>query len=73
MRLMGKDGNHISFNIRNSPISRAVAFNQAQWFDRWKEEKPRFDIAYTIDINHYMGKDTQQINIRDMKISAAIV
>lgn len=72
MRLMGKDGNHIGFNIRNSPISRAVAFNQAHWMETWLDEKPRFDIAYTIDINHYMGKDTQQINIRDMKISAAI-
>jgi len=66
---MGKEGAHISFDIRNSAINRAVAFNQARWYDIWREEKPRFDIAYTIDINHYNGQDTQQINIRDMKIS----
>jgi len=69
MRLMGKEGAHISFDIRNSAIKRAVAFNQARWYDIWREEKPRFDIAYTIDINHYNGQDTQQINIRDMKKS----
>ncbi len=69
MRLMGKEGTHISFYIRNSAINRAVAFNQARWYDVWREEKPRFDIAYTIDINHFNGQDTQQINIRDMRIS----
>lgn len=69
MRLMGKEGNHINFYLRNSAIRRAVAFNQAQWYERWCEEKPRFDIAYTIEINHYNGQDTQQINIRDMRIS----
>ena len=71
MRMMGKEGTHISFFIRNSLISRAVAFNQARWYDKWVEEKPRFDIAYTIDINHYNGQDTQQINVRDMKISGS--
>lgn len=70
MRLMGKEDNHISFYLRNSAINRAVAFNQAKWYEVWREEKPRFDIAYTIDINHYMDKETQQINVRDMKISA---
>lgn len=72
MRLMGKEGTHISFYIRNSAINRAVAFNQARWYEIWREEKPRFDIAYTIDINHYNGQDTQQINIRDMKISSIL-
>jgi single-stranded-DNA-specific exonuclease len=69
MRIMGRDQTHISFFIRNCAINRAVAFNQAHWYERWLEEKPRFDIAYTIDINHYNGQDTQQINIKDMRIS----
>lgn len=71
MRIMGKEGTHISFYIRNSLINRAVAFNQAHWYEKFVEEKPRFDIAYTIDVNHYNGQDTQQINVRDMKISGA--
>ena len=73
MRLMGKEGNHISFNVRGSAINRAVAFNQAHWYEIWYEEKPRFDIAYTIDVNHYMNVDSQQLNVRDMKISASRV
>ena len=69
MRLMGKEGTHISFYIRGSKINRAVAFNQAEWFEVWQEEKPRFDIAYTIEVNHYNGFKSQQLHIRDMKIS----
>jgi single-stranded-DNA-specific exonuclease len=72
MRMMGKEGTHISFYVRNSLISRAVAFNQARWYDKWAEERPRFDIAYNIDINHYNGQDTQQINVRDMKLSGSL-
>lgn len=70
MKLMGKDGNHISFSIRGCKINRAVAFNQAQWFQIWQEEKPKFDIAYSIDVNRYFNTETLQLNIRDMKISS---
>ncbi|HNR01732.1 MAG TPA: single-stranded-DNA-specific exonuclease RecJ [Anaerolineaceae bacterium] len=70
MQVMGKEGSHLSFSVQGSPINRAVAFNQASWYQTWFEERPRFDIAYNIDVNHYNGMDTLQLNIRDMKISA---
>lgn len=70
MRLMGKEGGHLQFYVRGCAINRAVAFNQAYWHEVWQEDKPKFDLAYTIDVNHYNGQDTQQLNIRDMKISA---
>ncbi len=70
MQVMGKEGTHLNFSILGSPINRAVAFNQARWYQTWFEERPRFDIAYSIDVNHYNGMDTLQLNIRDMKISA---
>lgn len=69
MQVMGKEGTHLNFSIQGSPINRAVAFNQARWYQTWFEERPRFDIAYSIDVNHYNGMDTLQLNIRDMKIS----
>jgi single-stranded-DNA-specific exonuclease len=71
MRIMGKEGGHLQFFIRGCAINRGVAFNQAHWHEIWLEDKPKFDIAYTIDINHYNGQETQQLNIRDMKISTA--
>lgn len=69
MKLMGKEGTHISFSIRGCKINRAVAFNQAQWYEVWQQERPRFDIAYSIDVNRYFNTETLQLNIRDMKIS----
>lgn len=69
MKLMGKEGTHISFSIRGCKINRAVAFNQAQWYEVWQQEKPRFDIAYSIEVNRYFDTETLQLNIRDMKRS----
>jgi single-stranded-DNA-specific exonuclease len=39
MKLMGKEGTHISFSIRGCKINRAVAFNQAQWYEVWQQER----------------------------------
>ena len=69
MKLMGKESTHINFSIRGCPINRAVAFNQAQWFEIWRREKPKFDIAYSIDVNRYFDQETLQLNIRDMKVT----
>lgn len=69
MKLMGKEGTHIGFTIRGCKINRAVAFNQAQWFEVWQQERPKFDIAYSIEVNRYFDMETLQLNIRDMKIS----
>lgn len=69
MKLMGKEGTHISFSVRGCKINRAVAFNQAQWYEVWQQERPRFDIAYSIEVNRFFDVETLQLNIRDMKIS----
>ncbi len=69
MKMMGKELTHLRCIIEGSPINQAVAFNQAQWFNVWKENKTRFDIVYSIEINRYFEKETQQINIRDMRPS----
>ncbi len=69
MKLMGKEGTHINFSIRGCKINRAVAFNQAQWYEIWQQERPRFDIAYSIEVNRYFDMETLQLNIRDMKIA----
>ena len=66
MRVMGKEGTHLRCVIDGCVISQAVAFNQAHWFAVWKDSQPRFDILYSIEINRYFEKETQQINIRDM-------
>ncbi|MBA4383777.1 MAG: single-stranded-DNA-specific exonuclease RecJ [Anaerolinea sp.] len=66
MKTMGKESTHLRCVIEGSPINQAVAFNQAHWYNVWKDSKSRFDIVYSIEINRYFEKETQQINIRDM-------
>ena len=69
MKMMGKELTHLRCVIEGSPINQAVAFNQAQWYNVWKDSKAKFDIVYSIEINRYFEKETQQINIRDMRPS----
>lgn len=69
MKLMGKESTHLNFGIRDCLINRAVAFNQAYWYDAWRKDKPAFDIAYSLDVNRFFDSETLQLNIRDMKIS----
>ncbi len=70
LRVMGKEGTHLQFSVHGCAIGRAVAFNQGHWYQTWFEEKPRFDLVYSIEVNQFMGTETLQLNIRDMKISA---
>jgi single-stranded-DNA-specific exonuclease len=69
MQLMGKEKNHIRFAIPDAPINLAVAFNQGSWYEVWIKSKPKFDLAFTIEINVFNGKETQQIHVKDMKLS----
>ncbi len=66
LKVIGRDGTHLRGVIDGCRINQAVAFNQAQWYEVWKESKPLFDILFTIEINRYFDKETQQINIKDM-------
>lgn len=69
MQVIGKERNHLRFRVPGSLVDQAVAFNQAQWFDPWLKNRSRFDLAFAIEINSYNGKETQQLQIRDMKPS----
>mgnify|MGYP000859454231 FL=1 len=66
IKIMGRDGTHLRATIDRCPLNQAVAFNQARWYEVWKESRPAFDILFSIEVNRYFDKETQQINIRDM-------
>lgn len=71
LKIMGKEGTHLRAVIQGCPIQQAVAFNQSQWYDVWRRERPSFDLFFNIEINRYFEKESQQINIRDMRPSDA--
>lgn len=68
--LIGNEKTHLRFKVPHAQVYQAVAFNQAQWYNDWLLKHSRFDLAFTIDINVYNGKESQQIMVKDMRPSA---
>ena len=69
VQLIGKEKTHLRFVVPHAQVYQAIAFNQAQWYNDWLFKRTKFDLAFTIDINSFNGKETQQIQIKDMKPS----
>lgn len=61
------DGQHLKLTLRaGTKDYDGIAFRQGYWL----EEMPNLvDIAYAFDINNYMGRQTLQLNIKDIKPS----
>ncbi len=66
-RAVGKDGTHLKLTLQaGNLLYDAIAFHQGHWLD----EMPDWvDIAYQFEENHYMGRVTTQLNIKDIKPS----
>jgi len=68
VKLMGKDGNHLKFYIHNPGTGRnleCVGFKLGQYLEDFKQKT--FDIAFTVEENHWKGNVTYNLNIRDVK------
>ncbi|HPL81860.1 MAG TPA: hypothetical protein PLU23_05100, partial [Anaerolineaceae bacterium] len=61
------NGAHLKFNVRDGQQEfDAIAFRQGHWVS----DMPDYiDIAYTIEINEYMGMRNVQLNVKDIKKS----
>ena len=67
VRTVGSDGNHLKLRIKAGAHEfDAIAFRQGHWLESMPE---RIDIAYTFEINEYMGRQSLQLNIKDIKPS----
>lgn len=72
-RPVGGDGEHLKLNLlqetdpfRNIP---AIAFGQGAKHSKIANGKA-FDIAYTLTENHFRGRTTLQLNVKDIKTDA---
>jgi single-stranded-DNA-specific exonuclease len=64
---MGKDGNHIKFYLPNLLTGRnieCVGFKIGSYLENFKNKT--FDIAFTVEENHWKGNVTYYLNIRDV-------
>lgn len=61
------NGAHLKFRVRDGHQEfEAIAFRQGHW----ATDMPEYvDIAYTIEINDYMGMRNVQLNVKDIKKS----
>jgi len=59
--------NHLRLSVRqqNSPVFYGIAFGQGSAFEKIK--KGSFDLCYNLQENHWNGKTTIQLNVKDLK------
>lgn len=66
-RLMGKESTHLKFNILQPNTGRnveCVGFRFGQFAEDFKTKK--FDLAFTIEENHWKGNVSHFLNVRDV-------
>lgn len=68
LKTMGKENNHVKFYIKQESSGRnieCVGFKLGQHADNFREKA--FDIAFTIEENHWKGNVTHYLNLKDVK------
>ena len=68
LKTMGKDNNHLKFYIKQESTGRnieCVGFKLGQHAEDFKNKS--FDIAFTLEENHWKGNVTHYLNIKDVK------
>ncbi len=64
-RTVGADNAHLKLTLSDGyAIFDAIAFRQGHWAGRMPE---RLDVLYTFERNFYNGRESLQLNVRDMK------
>ncbi|WP_111683283.1 single-stranded-DNA-specific exonuclease RecJ [Winogradskyella tangerina] len=67
-KCVGEDDKHLRFTVTQSFDDKIVAigFGLGEKLDLIKDQQP-FDVAYTIDENHWNGNVSLQLKIKDLK------
>ena len=69
-RIIGSTGDHLKFRIadpRNPQVELdAIAFKQGGKLDLLRSGQP-ISLLYTVEENHFNGRTTLQLNVKDMK------
>ncbi len=66
-KAVGNEGQHLRLTVSDGKITYdAIAFRQGAWF----EKKPdRVDLFYTYERNSFQGKDSLQLNVKDIRLA----
>ena len=67
-RVIG-NGDHIIFKVRQSQkVISVIGFNMSQHYEKLIKGRP-VDLAYVVEINEWQGRESVQLNVRDIKMS----
>jgi len=67
-RVIG-NGDHIIFKVRQAQkVISVIGFNMSQHYEKLIKGRP-VDLAYVVEINEWQGRESVQLNVRDIKMS----
>ena len=68
-RLMGQQGRHISFYVREGGASlRVIGFGMGDLYDDLAAGDVACDIAFTPKINSFRGNESVELELRDLRL-----
>lgn len=73
VKTMGKDGGHVKFYIKQEATGRnieCIGFKLGKFAQDFREKS--FDIAFTLEENHWKGNVTHYLNIKDVKFETEV-
>jgi single-stranded-DNA-specific exonuclease len=60
--------NHLKFKVKcNGMVIDAIGFGMSNFIERLKTNKGNLSLVYSIEENNYMGRETIQLRIRDLR------
>ncbi|MFC1647177.1 single-stranded-DNA-specific exonuclease RecJ [Patescibacteria group bacterium] len=69
LRTVGKDGNHLKVKVGDEKnIFDCIGFRMGKMYSKILSS-PRVDIAYTIDMNYWNGRNNLQLKLREVRVS----
>ncbi len=69
MRTVGKEGDHLSLRLGNRGEKNAIAFRRGELLTEL-ERSATLDVAFSLEANHYQGKEEVQLVLKDLETAA---
>jgi len=69
-KTVGNENQHLKLTVAEGPLMYdAIAFRQGGWADHMPK---LIDLLYSFEKNSFMGRDTLQLNVKDIKVNGEI-
>jgi single-stranded-DNA-specific exonuclease len=67
VRAVGREDAHLKMTVTDDRVTfDAIAFRQGHWAGQLP---PKIDLMFTFELNEFNGRETLQLNVKDIKPS----